>query len=128
MHAARPWLCCTHATLLYSIVAGSVSHAPRSGITAARRHALQTVHDGRIYTLKIYCDESYPERPPRVQFATRINLSCVAPNGAVDPRTFPTLRDWNRSRTMETLLLDLRREMAQPHNRKLPQPPEGSSY
>lgn len=23
---------------------------------------MQTVHDGRIYTLKIYCDESYPDR------------------------------------------------------------------
>ena len=22
----------------------------------------QTVHDGRIYTLKIYCDEHYPDR------------------------------------------------------------------
>lgn len=29
---------------------------------------------------------------------------------------------------METLLTELRREMAQPNNRKLPQPPEGSMY
>lgn len=27
-----------------------------------RPSPLQTVHDGRIYTLKIYCDESYPDR------------------------------------------------------------------
>ena len=89
---------------------------------------LQTMHDGRIYTLKIYCDDSYPNRPPQVRFTTRINMSCVGPNGTVDPRTFATLRDWNRVKTMENVLTDLRREMAQPHNRKLPQPPEGSCY
>lgn len=33
-----------------------------------------------------------------------------------------------RSYTMETVLTELRREMAAPHNRKLPQPPEGSTY
>lgn len=87
-----------------------------------------TQHDGRIYTVKFYCDETYPERPPQVRFMTRINMSCVAPNGVLDNRVFPTLRDWNRSKTMETVLTDLRREMAQPHNRKLPQPPEGSMY
>jgi len=86
------------------------------------------VHDGRIYTLKIYCDESYPDKPPRVQFATRINMGCVGPTGLVDARQFSTLRDWHRSKTMESVLTDLRREMAQPHNRKLPQPPEGSMY
>lgn len=89
---------------------------------------MQTVHDQRIYTLKIFCDENYPEQPPRVCFSTRVNMSCVTPNGTVDPRVFPTLRDWNRSKTMETLLTDLRREMASPQNRKLPQPPEGTYY
>lgn len=87
-----------------------------------------TVHDSRIYTLKIYCSESYPDTPPQVRFKTQINMSCVARNGTVDPRAFVTLRDWNRNKTMETVLTDLRREMAQPHNRKLPQPPEGAEY
>lgn len=87
-----------------------------------------TVHDGRIYTLKIYCDEQYPDRPPRIQFATRVNMPCVSGNGAVDPRTFPVLSHWNRGYTLETLLTELRREMAQPHNRRLPQPPEGATY
>ena len=63
-----------------------------------------------------------------MRFTTRVNMACVAPNGTVDPRAFLPLRDWNRGRTMETMLVDLRREMAQPHNRKLPQPPEGSNY
>jgi ubiquitin-conjugating enzyme E2 variant len=86
------------------------------------------MHDGRIYTLAIYCDETYPERPPQIRFVTKINMACVSPNGSVDSRSFPTLRDWNRSKTMEHVLIDLRREMAQPQNRKLPQPPEGTNY
>lgn len=87
-----------------------------------------TVHDGRIYTLKIYCDESYPDRPPQVRFQSRVQMSCVAPNGVVDPRVFHVLGRWTRQYTMETVLTELRREMAQPHNRKLPQPPEGANY
>ncbi|PSC75607.1 Ubiquitin-conjugating enzyme E2 variant 1C [Micractinium conductrix] len=87
-----------------------------------------TVHDGRIYTLKIYCDESYPDRPPQVRFQSRVQMSCVAPNGVVDPRAFQVLGRWTRQYTMETVLTELRREMAQPHNRKLPQPPEGANY
>lgn len=135
---------------------------------------MQTVHDGRIYTLKIYCGEKYPDevcgaalrswaaavprlrvlpsgahqllragpsaatsrRPsppsctqaPQVRFQSRVQMSCVAPNGAVDPRSFALLGRWTRAYTMETLLTELRREMAAPHNRKLPQPPEGSTY
>ena len=30
--------------------------------TPAHLSLLQTVHDGRIYNLKIYCDEQYPDR------------------------------------------------------------------
>lgn len=87
-----------------------------------------TVHDSRIYTLKLYCDQSYPDRPPQVKFDSRINMSCVATNGVVDPRHFPTLGNWNRGYTMETVLTELRREMASQHNRRLPQPPEGARY
>jgi ubiquitin-conjugating enzyme E2 variant len=88
----------------------------------------QTAYDGRIYSLQIFCDEHYPSRPPQVRFATRINMGCVAQNGTVDPRSFPTLRNWNYEKTMETVLVDLRREMASPNNRRLPQPPEGITY
>ncbi|RMZ56987.1 hypothetical protein APUTEX25_005049 [Auxenochlorella protothecoides] len=89
---------------------------------------LGTVHDGRIYTLKIYCDESYPDRPPKVRFETRVNMTCVGPTGEVDPRGFSVLARWNRGYTMETVLVELRREMASSSNRKAPQPPEGSTY
>lgn len=38
---------------------------------------LQTVHEGRIYQLKLFCDKDYPENPPTVRFQTRINMTCV---------------------------------------------------
>lgn len=38
---------------------------------------LQTVHDGRIYQLKLFCDTDYPDKPPTVRFQTRINMTCV---------------------------------------------------
>ena len=46
----------------------------------------------------------------------------------IDQRVFPSLNNWNRNYTMETILTDLRREMISPHNRKLPQPQEGTMY
>lgn len=37
----------------------------------------QTVHEGRIYQLKLFCDTDYPDKPPTVRFQTRINMTCV---------------------------------------------------
>lgn len=37
----------------------------------------QTVHEGRIYQLKLFCDKDYPEKPPSVRFHTRIKMTCV---------------------------------------------------
>lgn len=69
------------------------------------------MHDGRIYTVKLYCDQNYPDKvilrmlvlshdsflvpygvaahpclgvqAPQVRFETRVNLSCVGHNGVV---------------------------------------------
>lgn len=87
-----------------------------------------TAHDGRIYTLKLVCGADYPEKPPQVRFHTRINMSSVGPTGVVEPRIFPILGHWHRGYTMETILIELRREMANQANRKLQQPPEGTTY
>lgn len=88
-----------------------------------------TVHDGRIYSVKIHCGEQYPNGPPAVRFVSRIVLNSVnQQNGTVEPRSFPLLSNWNRNYTIETVLTELRREMASPANRKLPQPPEGSTF
>ncbi|KAL5739959.1 hypothetical protein ACOSP7_028841 [Xanthoceras sorbifolium] len=86
-----------------------------------------TVHEGRIYQLKLFCDKDYPEKPPSVRFHSRINMTCVNhETGVVEPKKFGLLANWQREYTMEDILTQLKKEMAAPHNRKLVQPPEGS--
>ncbi|WFD34328.1 E2 ubiquitin-conjugating protein mms2 [Malassezia cuniculi] len=87
-----------------------------------------SAHENRIYSLQLYCGDSYPDAPPEVSFLTRINLPCVEDDGKVNASKFPLLQQWQRDFTLEKLLIELRREMARPANRTLPQPPEGSSY
>jgi ubiquitin-protein ligase len=36
--------------------------------------------------------------------------------------------NWKRDFTMETVLIEIRRYMAAPANKKLPQPPEGTNF
>jgi ubiquitin-conjugating enzyme E2 variant len=111
------------------------------------------VHENRIYSLKIYCGDSYPDHPPQVQFLSKVNLPFVSQtDGKVDPSKLPVLANWTRSSSIETLLVEIRRyafdlcfarhiavltkphsssvcsEMASFNNRKLPQPPEGSVF
>jgi len=91
--------------------------------------ASNSAYENRIYSLSIICDESYPDRPPKIRFLTRINLPCVnQQNGNVEAARLPVLSNWQRSTTLETILLTLRREMASSANRKLPQPREGESF
>ncbi|KAI7753548.1 hypothetical protein M8C21_032292, partial [Ambrosia artemisiifolia] len=86
-----------------------------------------TVHEGRIYQLKLFCGHEYPEKPPTVKFQSRINMSCVnQETGVVEPSLFPMLADWQREYTMENILTQLKKEMTSPQNRKLTQPPEGN--
>jgi ubiquitin-conjugating enzyme E2 variant len=64
-----------------------------------------------------------------VRFLTRINMSCVnQSNGNVDPGSFRVLGNWNNSFSMETILVELRKEMNSAANKRLPQPNEGSTY
>jgi len=88
-----------------------------------------SVHENRIYSLKMHCGDQYPDKPPTIQFISEVNLPCVSPrNGVVDPQKLPCLTNWNRDMTMETVLIELRRYMAHPSNKKLQQPAEGSNY
>lgn len=115
----------------------------------------QTVHEGRIYQLKLFCDKDYPDKPPTVRFHSRINMNCVShDNGMVhtlslfplfllplflysynwtchvqvDPKKFGLLANWQREYSMEDILTQLRKEMASAQNRKLVQPPEGTFF
>ncbi|KII87125.1 hypothetical protein PLICRDRAFT_699575 [Plicaturopsis crispa FD-325 SS-3] len=88
-----------------------------------------TVHENRIYSLKIVCGESYPDQPPTVQFVSRVNLPFVNQvDGKVDRTKLAVLAHWSRASSIETVLVEIRREMASANNRKLPQPPEGTTF
>ncbi|BGO95570.1 hypothetical protein NBRC10512_007827 [Rhodotorula toruloides] len=88
-----------------------------------------TVHENRIYSLSIRCGPQYPDVPPEITFLTRINLPCVDQStGKVSPNKLGVLANWKHQYTLETVLVELRRDMATPQNRKLNQPAEGTTF
>ena len=99
---------------------------------SAKREPLtlwQSAHENRIYSVNIHCGSEYPDVPPTVQFVSKINVPCVdSRSGKVDPSRLPCLAGWKREYTMETILIELRRYMALPQHKKLPQPAEGSTF
>ncbi|XP_031113438.1 ubiquitin-conjugating enzyme E2 variant 1C-like [Ipomoea triloba] len=88
-----------------------------------------SVHEGRIYQLKLFCDKDYPDKPPSVRFHSCIHMTCVnAETGVVEAKKFSMLSNWQREYTMEDILTQLRKEMVASCNRKLTQPPEGTFF
>ncbi|KAK7975294.1 hypothetical protein PG990_007106 [Apiospora arundinis] len=88
-----------------------------------------SVFENRIYGLKMHCGEQYPDQPPTIQFIHKIILPCVEEaDGKVIPTKLPCLANWKRENTMETILIELRRFMASSQCKKIPQPPEGTTY
>jgi ubiquitin-protein ligase len=70
----------------------------------------QTVHENRIYSLKIHCGDDYPDRPPTIHFLSRVNLPFVSQtNGKVDPVKLAALSQWGRDSSIETILVGIRR-------------------
>lgn len=94
-----------------------------------RYFAKQSVFENRIYGLTMHCGENYPDQPPTIQFIHKIILPCVdEADGKVNPSKLPCLANWKRENTMETILIELRRFMASSQCKKIPQPPEGTTY
>ncbi|CXH99999.1 ubiquitin-conjugating enzyme E2, putative [Plasmodium berghei] len=87
-----------------------------------------TVFENRIYSLTVFCGENYPDVPPTVKFDTKIEMTCVDSTGNVMKSHLHILKNWNRSYTIETILIALRQEMLSSANKRLSQPNEGESY
>jgi ubiquitin-conjugating enzyme E2 variant len=105
------------------------SVVPFCAVVTYPRHSvyLQTVFDSRLYELRVTAGPDYPAVPPVVRFVSRINLSSVGTNGSVD-KSLPALANWSRNSTIESVLVGLRNNMLAPQNRRLAQPPEGTTY
>jgi ubiquitin-conjugating enzyme E2 variant len=85
----------------------------------------QTVFDNRIYSLKIVCGQDYPQKPPQITFANKINIPSVnQANGKVE--NLPLLKNWKPETTIENILVALKGEMVA--NKGTKQPPEGATY
>jgi ubiquitin-protein ligase len=70
----------------------------------------QTVHENRIYSLKITCDEQYPDVSPTLTFISRVNLPFVdQTQGTVDLKKVVSLSRWSRDYTLETILVEIRK-------------------
>jgi ubiquitin-conjugating enzyme E2 variant len=90
------------------------AHTCRLTLTRLMYHG-QTVHENRIYSLKITCGETYPEGPPTIQFLSRVNLPFVSQvSGKVDPSKIAVLANWNRNYSLETVLVEMRKCVTQP--------------
>ncbi|OAX84130.1 hypothetical protein ACJ72_01496 [Emergomyces africanus] len=93
-----------------------------------------SVHENRIYSVNIKCGENYPDSPPSITFVSKVNLPCVDSRTGqvrlhaltirkpadryiiltlgkkVDLTKLPRLAVWKREFTMETILLEIRRQ------------------
>jgi ubiquitin-protein ligase len=42
-----------------------------------RSNTGQSAHENRIYSVNIHCGPEYPDKPPTLQFVSKINVPCV---------------------------------------------------
>ncbi|XP_017614869.1 ubiquitin-conjugating enzyme E2 variant 1D-like [Gossypium arboreum] len=63
-----------------------------------------TVHNGRIYQLKLFCDKDYPKKPRSVRFHSSITMTCVNhETGVVEPKKFGLVANWQREHILTQL-------------------------
>lgn len=85
--------------------------------------------ENRIYTVSLLCGDKYPQQPPTVRFITKVSMHSVSKHsGVIDQNRCSVLRNWSPSYGIETVLLELRKEMASSHNRRLPQPDPDAQF
>lgn len=87
-----------------------------------------SAYENRIYSVTLEAGPEYPHHPPTIKFITKVNLPSVDEQGNLITAKLPVLADWKPQTTMERVLLEVRREMSSPANRKLAQPAEGEIY
>ncbi|KAG4305148.1 hypothetical protein PORY_001318 [Pneumocystis oryctolagi] len=85
-----------------------------SALQVCLQGGTQSVYENRIYNVRIYCGETYPETPPSIYFVSKINLPCVdEKTGRVEPARLPCLSSWRYDYTLEKVLTELRRYVEQ---------------
>lgn len=85
-------------------------HVRRRPLFMSPLTSTQTVHENRIYSLKITCGASYPDTPPSIQFLSRVNLPFVnQTDGTVDAARLPVLSAWSRNASLEHVLVEIRK-------------------
>merc|ERR1711865_336784 len=67
----------------------------------------------RIISLMLLCGPDYPAVPPRVKFQTKLNFPFIAPSGDLLPDKLP---------------IEVKKAMCTQQYKKLPQPPDGTTY
>ncbi len=82
----------------------------------------------RIISLMLLCGPDYPAVPPRVKFQTKLNFPFIAPSGDLLPDKLPNRLQWDRTSRIEKLLVEVKKAMCTQQYKKLPQPPDGTTY
>ena len=55
-------------------------------------------------------------------------MTCVDQSNGVVGGDLPVLQQWNRNMSIETVLVDIRKAMNNPNNKRLPQQAEGTNF
>ncbi|KAJ9442503.1 Ubiquitin-conjugating enzyme E2 variant 1C [Diplonema papillatum] len=86
-----------------------------------------TAFENRIYSLKIACDQHYPNKAPHICFLTKVNMDAVNGKGEVEASKVAVMSNWKPELGMMDCLMGLRQLMVG-KERKTRQPPPDTMY